>query len=166
MESYDENEALQLKNLLRCPGVENLGITYAYAGGGDDLVTDANKEHFVKQKIFYNLIGSRLEQLQALRDGFWKLSPIQKPLKLISWRDVVVLLCGHSFISWEMLWNVLVFEGFEKTLIPQNFKEILTEMSQDELRKLLYFVTEQPSIPFGGINKKRWKIVIFFLRSS
>lgn len=157
LESFDESTSRQLKNMLRCPGVELMDLDFGYAGGNEsDIVDDENKEEFVRQKIYYDLVGCRLEQMKALKQGFWSITALEKPLKLIGWRDVIVLLCGNAFISADMILNVLKFEGFgESSMIPLYFGEVLEEMTQDDLKKFLFFVTEQPSIPFGGLCNPR-----------
>ncbi len=88
LESFDESQAANLKSLLRCPGAEKLGLTFEFVDPTDDtVVTDLNKEIFVKQKIEYELIKSRLPALDAIRGGFWSLSALHKPLKLLGWLD-------------------------------------------------------------------------------
>jgi hypothetical protein len=81
---------------------------------------------------------------------------LQKPLLTLLWRDVVVLLCGDSFLSAEMLFSNFVFADFPTdSLVPTLFRTVCEELCSDDLRLLLYFATEQPAIPFGGLNNPR-----------
>jgi hypothetical protein len=52
LETFDEQEAVQLKSLLRSAGVDQMGLSFEFAGGSPDVeVTDLNKEEFVREKI-------------------------------------------------------------------------------------------------------------------
>jgi hypothetical protein len=130
LESFDEQQSLHLKQLLRCPNVQAMGLSFAYCGGSETLpVTDFNKEEFVRQKVHHELIVSRSTQLEAIKQGFWSLSVIQKPLMTLSWRDVIVLLCGDTFVSAEMLLDVLVFEGFSSdSCVPTHLRTVIEGM--------------------------------------
>ena len=157
LESFDEQQAHQLKGLLRCPGVEAFGLTFEFVDASDETaVTDLNKEQFVRQKMEYELVGCRRQALAAVRDGFWSLAALHKPLKLLGWRECVVLLSGASFLSAGMVRGALVFEGFAaESQVPAFLGAVLEEMSVDTLRLFLVFVTEQPTIPFGGLRNPR-----------
>ncbi len=157
LESFDESQAQQLKGLLRCPGVDSFGLTFEFVDAGDQTaVTDTNKEQFVHQKIEFELITCRKQALVALRDGFWSLTALQKPLKLLGWRECVVLLSGSTFLSPAMVIGALNFDGFaEECQVPAFLSSVLEDMSVDMLRLFLFFVTEQPTIPFGGLRNPR-----------
>ncbi len=157
LESFDEPQAHQLKGLLRCPGVETFGLTFEFVDATDEtLVTDANKEHFVRRKIEYELVLSRKRALEAVKEGFWSLLALHKPLKLLGWRECVVLLSGSTFLSPAMICSALVFDGFAvESQVPAFLVAVLEELSLDMLRLFLFFVTEQPTIPFGGLRNPR-----------
>lgn len=83
LESFDEAQATQLKSLLRCPGVEAMQLTFEFIDPNDDtVVNDLNKELFVARKVEFELIKSREQPLAAIRQGFWSLVALQKPLKV------------------------------------------------------------------------------------
>jgi hypothetical protein len=44
LETFDETQALSLKQILRLPGVESLGLSFEYCGGASTPVHDLNKE--------------------------------------------------------------------------------------------------------------------------
>lgn len=157
LEVFDEVQATQLKTLMRCPNVEALGLTFAYAGGSDEeCVTDLNKEVFIQRKVQWDLIGCRKNQLEKMKEGLWSFSVLQKPLGLLRWRDLTLLLCGSSFLSPDMILNAMIFEDFPAgSLTVGHFIACVKKMSVDDLRRLLYFVTESPAIPFGGLSNPR-----------
>ncbi len=104
----------------------------------------------------YDLITTRAPQLDALKNGFWSLAVLRKPLATLHWRDAVVLLCGASFISGTMISQCVVFEGFSlESALPMHWRAVVERLSADDLRLLLYFATEQPTIPFGGLCNPR-----------
>jgi hypothetical protein len=137
--------------------VEAFGLTFEFVDASDDTaVTDLNKEHFVRQKMEYELVGCRRQALAAVRDGFWSLAVLHKPLKLLGWRECVVLLSGSTFLSAAMVCGTLVFDCFPAdSQVPAFLLATLEEMSVDMLRLFLVFVTEQPTIPFGGLRNPR-----------
>lgn len=157
LEAFDEQQAAQLKQLMRCPHVHTLELSFAYCGGSESVaVTDHNKSEFVRQKVAYDLVASRQAQLDALKGGFWSLAVLRKPLATLQWRDAVVLLCGASFISAAMVLASTVFEGFPlHSALATHWRTVVEAMGADDLRLLLFFATEQPAIPFGGLCNPR-----------
>ncbi len=68
----------------------------------------------------------------------------------------MVLLSGSTFLSPQMVCDVLKFDGFAPTsTVPQFLISCLEAMTTDELRLFMFFVTEQPTIPFGGLRNPR-----------
>ena len=158
LEAYDEVQSASLKQILRLPGVETLSLTFEYCGGSSSvIVNDLNKEDFVQQKILYELVQSRIQQLEKIKEGFWSLGCLGTPLRLLGWRELVVVLSGASFLTADMLLDCVHFDLFDakNVHVIEFFSEAVREMSTDDLRLLLYYVTEQPTIPFGGLKNPR-----------
>jgi E3 ubiquitin-protein ligase TRIP12 len=157
LESFDEAQSGLLKTLLRCPGCEKMGLTFEFVDPDDDtVVNDLNKELFVAQKIEFELVKSREQVMKAIFQGFWSLAALHKPLKLLGWRECVVLLSGSSYLSPEMVLSCLKFDGFpDVSPVPQFLVDTIKSMTMDLLRLFMFFCTEQPSIPFGGLRNPR-----------
>merc|ERR1719198_1259688 len=131
------------------------------------LVTDHNKTLYVRYKINHILVKSRLKGLEAIKKGFFSaiddVFSMGAPfLKLLSYNDWRVLLCGEENVNAAQIIAVLSFENFNekahKNGVPVWLKSILKSYTQDNLRTFLIFVTGSPSLPVAAVGNIEIKI--------
>ena len=118
--------------------------------GKQKLLTEANKNEWVKRQILVQLYERPQRQLDALRQGFtqacarvnlWPLLP-----QLLSFADLRTALCGEATVTPEALNRVLRFEGLPQ-VFQENFRAAIAEMTPKELATLVFYATGSYSIP-------------------
>lgn len=118
-------------------------------------VTKHNKVSFVKKYINWTLVGCRMAALLAIREGFHTFGEeINRHLRILTWRDVKLLLCGVENLDSTTVLERLEFGGFgagSKT--PTFLREVIKGMNSQTLKRFLSFVTAQDSLPVVSTPK-------------
>jgi len=125
--------------------------------GGDDIaVTVANKREYVELKINHELVGRRVQQLQAVCKGFWSSLPssgeLASVLRVLTPMDWFILLGGEELIEVTQLLQLLDFEDWGDSPTPAHLRSVLQSASQTQLRKFIKFVTGADSLPLPPIR--------------
>ena len=151
-EMFFQIQARNLRHLLINPGAENLILNFENLcpNGEEKEVTDDNKHQFAKLKIQYELVTSRLPYLKAIRDGLLSVISIEKQLNLFTHFDLELLMLGEQRITPADIISSLVFEGCPIGL-EDNLKTVINRFVTEELRLFLHFITNEVSIPVGGL---------------
>ena len=120
--------------------------------GSEDLVNAANREEQIQNALQAISINNKDEQFAALREGFSSALP-DELFEGIEPREVGAFIAGDSVISIDDLERNYRLAGYTATS-PQvrNLFTILRELSQDDLRKFLRFVTSSTQVPLGGFG--------------
>ena len=154
LESYDFAMSRNLRLMLLTPGVDDLCLSFEglCVGGEKKDVTDLNKEEYAALKINNYLINKRKANLDAFVSGFKTISALEHHLGMFTPYDLKLLMLGEERISNEDIKALLKFESFSNETTPNMFREMVDEMTTDELRQLLHFISNFVSIPVGGFG--------------
>eukprot|EP00026_Physarum_polycephalum_P000610 Phypoly_transcript_00611.p1 GENE.Phypoly_transcript_00611~~Phypoly_transcript_00611.p1 ORF type:complete len:1420 (+),score=266.83 Phypoly_transcript_00611:78-4337(+) len=157
LEAYDAPLALSFRKLLVLERVEDfLSETFEglEPGGENKVLTDSNKEEYIQKKIEKYLVTDRLEQLESIRKGFLSIESLRAHFNLFSPTELTLLLCGNSHIHAESIKRNLKFKFFPVTSqTPEYLCAVLDELSQDNLRRFLRYITGMVAIPIEGMGK-------------
>ncbi|CAM1299094.1 HECTD1 (predicted) [Pycnogonum litorale] len=163
----------------QCPvKVEDLGLTFQYfptskvynfqsvdlkPDGSNIDVTIDNVEEYVDSMMEFCLsIGIR-RQLEAFRDGFCQVFPMEK-LGAFTSQEVKTMLCGDQTPAWTRE-DVLNYTepklGFSKESPGfLHFVNVLVNMTRDERKCFLQFTTGCSSLPPGGLANLHPRLTI------
>ena len=127
---------------------------------GPPMVTNANRERFVADYIFWLTFKSVAPQLMAFRRGFLTCLNMDS-LRLFDAQGFKHLVEGTQTISISLLKPATRYEeGYSQThptII--DFWSIVENYSQSERRKLLEFVTASERVPVTGFQSMNFIIV-------
>lgn len=154
-ELFDQSQARYLRKMLLTPNSDKLLLNFSgLCEGGEQIeLNDENKQNFVELKIKNELLTRRKAHLEALRSGFLTLSVLKSHLALFTEFDLKLLFSGENNLTSEDILNTLYFANFEiDSKTPEYLREIINEYSVDDLRLFLHFVTNETSIPVGGLR--------------
>jgi len=123
-------------------------------GGASEDVTLENAEAYVSLTVEFLLESGIRPQLDAFKNGFEEVFPIEK-LAIFTPAEVKGVLCGEQAPKWTM-------EQLHKFTVPQQgythespgyvqFLESLDSFDEEQRRKFLNFATGCPSLPPGGL---------------
>ena len=138
--------------------VKNIPLT---ENGADVLVTNANRQEYVRKYIQHLTHESIRRQFSAFRKGFLKISG-GRALKLCSPEELELIICGSltEELDFAALENATEYDdGYH----PQHqvivwFWDIVHGMSLDQKKKLLMFVTASDRVPLKGLGQTTFVI--------
>ncbi len=150
LEAFDSSQHFNLVHLLGSQQEVNEDYGFEMVGGSGD-VTRHNKHLFLKQYVEYHLIGSRRAALDAMKEGFLSMGEqVNRHLRVLTWRDLQVLLTGPSLLEPAMVIERLEFRGFAlDSPTPQQLCALLQSMRNDALKTFVSFATSSPSFAVG-----------------
>ncbi|CAG0920600.1 unnamed protein product [Notodromas monacha] len=141
--------------------VDEFGSAKTYnlvENGADVMVTNANREEFVKLYIDFILNTAIYEQFRAFYLGFHSVCA-SNALIMMRPEEVEIMVCGSPTLDLADLKKVVEYDGY--TAEDQNMKdfwEILLSLSLDLQKKFLLFSTGSDRIPVGGMQEMTFKI--------
>ncbi|KAK6633232.1 hypothetical protein RUM44_003833 [Polyplax serrata] len=135
------------------PGHQDLELR---KGGKDILVTEENLEQYIKLVSHWLLVEGVSRQMEALREGFEAVFPLQQ-LHMFYPEELDAVFCGSGQ---QLGWDVKTLsECFRPdhgyTLDSKAIRflfEVLSSYNADEQRLFLQFVTGSPRLPVGGFK--------------
>jgi len=133
------------------PGYDDIPLR---PGGKDIAVTLYNLEDYVDLVVKVMLNTSIAPQMNAFREGFNSIFPIRQ-MQLFSVVELDEMFCGSTQpINMEQLEAYTVCDhGYTQNSRAVRFLyNIITNMTQSELRKFILFVTGAPRLPVGGLK--------------
>jgi len=128
--------------------------TYNLVENGENiLVTNENREEFVKLYIHHLVIDSISRQFTAFRRGFYKVCG-GYALKMCRAEELELLISGSVELDYEELEKATEYDdGYSKDhIVIKNFWEIVHAMTYDQKKKLLMFVTASDRVPLKGLG--------------
>ncbi|KAM9966213.1 hypothetical protein ACTFIR_006408 [Dictyostelium discoideum] len=157
LEIYDPQLAQSFKKVLVLDNIEEyLSTTFeGLIEGGESIpVTDLNKEEFIQRNIERVLVGCRQSKLEAFKSGFMSIDSLNAHFALFSPTELQLLMCGNTLVDSSVLQKNFKFIGFPDTSsTPKDFRRVVDEMNQDEIRLFLRFVTGMVALPLSGFEK-------------
>jgi len=122
-----------------------------------------NLEEYLKLVVEQHLVHGVQAQLKMFQCGFDEVFPMEN-LRVFDVNELEVLICGTQHTYWDMqtlLDNTRCDHGYShNSKTVQFFLEIMTEMTAEDQRKFLLFVTGSPKLPLGGFKALEPKLTI------
>lgn len=126
------------------------------ANGSSLPVTDLNKEEFVRLVCKYYLHDSILAQFQAFRAGFLMVAGQGRALQLLLPEELELLLCGRQELDFKEWEKVARYEGFQQGSESRTVRDFWTivhsQLTEEERKKLLFFITGCDRAPIKGLG--------------
>ncbi|XP_069508366.1 E3 ubiquitin-protein ligase Itchy homolog isoform X2 [Ambystoma mexicanum] len=118
--------------------------------GGNILVTEENKEEYIKLVAEWRLSRGVEEQTQAFFEGFNEILP-QQYLQYFDAKELEVLLCGMQEIDLNDWQRHAIYRHYTRTSKQIIwFWQFVKEMDNEKRMRLLQFVTGTCRLPVGG----------------
>ncbi|KAG5510890.1 hypothetical protein JKF63_06391 [Porcisia hertigi] len=146
--------------------VTDLGLTFAVnydrfgsveeeelePNGKDTIVTNANKQQYVRLLCEYHMTKRTEGQLLCFLKGFYAVIP-RREIQCFTEKELELVISGMPNIDIEDLRTHTVYEGYSSTS-PQVrwFWEAVGSMSKEDLANLLQFTTGSSKVPHGGFR--------------
>ncbi|XP_036893434.1 E3 ubiquitin-protein ligase HECTD1 isoform X4 [Sturnira hondurensis] len=143
-------------NFQFCPSSRIYGFTAVdlKPSGEDEMVTMDNAEEYVDLMFDFCMHTGIQKQMEAFRDGFNKVFPMEK-LSSFSHEEVQTILCGNQSPSWAAEDIINYTEpklGYTRDSPGfLRFVRVLCGMSSDERKAFLQFTTGCSTLPPGGL---------------
>lgn len=152
--------------------VSSLCLSYTLPGndsvelvpkGAELEVTADNLEDYVARVAYHVLFAGVRKQAEALLIGFSEVLDLQS-LSLFQANELEMLICGPSHEDWSVEFLVQATRcdhGFrhESEAVLTLFK-VLSELSPDDQRRFVLFVTGSPALPLGGLRNLNPRLTI------
>jgi len=161
LKDFDQELFTTLENILNYDGdVENdMGLTFEYQGvplcpdGEQRHVTNGNRVEYCDLLAQYLLITSVQDQFGEFRTGFLQ-SAGSIVLDLFRPEELGLLIAGREELDFVALESKTRYEGYtaDSPTVRTFWKLVHTRFTDEEKRKLLYFVTACPRAPINGLG--------------
>jgi len=115
-------------------------------------VTSSNKKEYVQLYIDFVLFSSVQKALEAFKTGFLKVVS-GRVLDLFHPQELQALVIGNENYDWELLQQLCTYkEGYTAgSQAVVNFWEVFHELTEEDKRKFLLFLTGSDRIPIAGM---------------
>ncbi|KAI8813106.1 hypothetical protein BJ742DRAFT_521278 [Cladochytrium replicatum] len=121
-------------------------------------VTSENCREFVNLYADYILNKSIEREFTAFCDGF-NIVLSGSALQLFRAEELQELVCGSPEMDFSDLEDVTQYEGFTKdSEVIREFWKIVNEFTEEDKKKLLFFVTGSDRVPAGGLSRLQFVI--------
>jgi E3 ubiquitin-protein ligase TRIP12 len=131
------------------PGYPNIELT---TGGADVDVTIENVGNYIRKVVEVTLASGVQRQVDAFRTGFSQVFPYTA-LKAFT-PDELVMLFGRVEEDWSLetlMDSIKADHGYNlDSKSVRNLLQVMSELSEDERRGFLQFITGSPKLPIGG----------------
>lgn len=118
--------------------------------GGDILVTNENKEEYIKLIIENKIINENIEYLDSIANGFRSVVDFDI-ISLFDTQKIQEIVYGVETIDVnDWMQNTVYNRECKKEF--DNFFRIISKWSNEKLQKLLVFATGSSNVPFGGFK--------------
>nr|XP_040019686.1 probable E3 ubiquitin-protein ligase HERC4 isoform X1 [Gasterosteus aculeatus aculeatus] len=126
-------------------------------------LTGQNKKEFVEAYVNHAFNTSVEGVFQEFKQGFFKVCH-QDLVKLFQPKELQEVLVGKDFHDWAKLKQNTGYEGVYRTTPPhptiQMFWEVFDELTEDQRRAFLWFVTGSERVPTLGLDKIKMTIKV------
>jgi hypothetical protein len=152
LELVDGEQARNLQMLLLDRSMASrMSLSFSEFGDGADerVVDEWTVDEYVGRRIAHVLVERRRAELDALRAGVWEAFADAVPhLRVVRGPDMERLLSGLREIRAADVLDVLEFGDDADGAVAQvRVTECVAQLSEDELRRLVKFVTGQEALP-------------------
>lgn len=122
--------------------------------GGEKIpVTQENKQEFVELYVDYLLNSSVARHFAAFRDAFHKVCG-GRVLQLFQGHELMAVVIGNENYDWDVLESNAQYKGGYSSSDPtiRMFWDVFHELSLEEKKKFLLFLTGSDRIPIQGMS--------------
>lgn len=150
LDSFDSRLCTSLRDLLQIADASDLYLDFSDVGGSPDtIVSNDNREDYVRRMVRQVLVERRRGPLQAMKKGFEAL-PITSHLALFSGVELMSLIQGKQVIAPDELLAAIEFQSFERaSQTPAKVRAFLSSLTNKDIRRFLCFVTASTALPRG-----------------
>ncbi|XP_062379072.1 probable E3 ubiquitin-protein ligase HERC6 [Sardina pilchardus] len=146
--------------------IENLDMTYSITWGGikveldpkeeGKLVTSKNKKEFVQAYVDYTLNKSVEKVFEEFKRGFFKVCS-RDVVEMFHPEELRGMMVGKEDYDWDILQQNTTYEGGYHGNHPviKMFWEVFDELSHDQKKAFLLFVTGCGRVPILGMDQIR-----------
>lgn len=123
------------------------------------MVTDKNRDSYVKDYIFWLTDKSIRPQYEAFARGFYTcIGPTS--ISLFNPEDLKSVVEGTQDIDVDELWQTATYDGgyFPTHRVIEDFWHVVRNLSPTQLRQLLEFVTASDRVPAKGLSNIQFEI--------
>eukprot|EP01025_Chloroclados_australasicus_P025412 TRINITY_DN25382_c0_g1_i2.p1 TRINITY_DN25382_c0_g1~~TRINITY_DN25382_c0_g1_i2.p1 ORF type:complete len:386 (+),score=37.31 TRINITY_DN25382_c0_g1_i2:150-1160(+) len=119
-------------------------------GGSKVQVTEDNKWEYVNLVAKHIMTDAIKAQIEAYLEGFWDMVP-KNLISIFNDKEVELLISGLPSIDIDDLRANTEYHGYTAaSTVVQWFWEIVGELDQEDLARLVQFVTGTSRVPLGG----------------
>jgi E3 ubiquitin-protein ligase HUWE1 len=124
-------------------------------GGKNKLVTEENKQEYVKMYCYQKMAKDIEEQIKAFLSGFHELIP-QQLISIFEWKEMELMLCGLPDIDVSDMKENCEYNGYEKeSQVVQWLWELLESYDKSKRAAFIQFITGTSKVPLGGFKELR-----------
>ena len=117
-----------------------------------NMVNNSNRERYVNDYVYWLTDKSVRPQYEAFARGFFKCID-RKTISMFSPEALRTIVEGIQEINVEQLEQVAKYDGYSvEHRVVRNFWSVVHSFTQDQVRRLLEFVTASDRIPVNGIR--------------
>ncbi|XP_055779860.1 probable E3 ubiquitin-protein ligase HERC3 isoform X2 [Salvelinus fontinalis] len=171
LREFSPIEAKSLQYILDYPDddVENMDMTFSVMWGDvaveldpketGKLVTSANKKEFVDTYVNYIFNQSVEVVFEEFRKGFIKVCDMDV-VEFFQPEELRGVMVGKEIFDWETLKQNTVYEGEYHAGHPNivTFWEVFEELTEDQKKAFLLFLTGCDRVPILGMNQIRMRV--------
>lgn len=171
LREFSPIEAGSLQYILDYPDddVENMDMTFSVMWGDvvveldpkepGKLVTSANKKEFVDTYVNYVFNQSVEVVFEEFRKGFFKVCDMDV-VEFFQPEELRGVMVGKENFDWETLKQNTVYEGEYHAGHPNivTFWEVFEELTEDQKKAFLLFLTGCDCVPILGMNQIRMRV--------
>ncbi|XP_056297890.1 probable E3 ubiquitin-protein ligase HERC4 [Pseudoliparis swirei] len=151
--------------------VQSLEVPFAAAWGGEDveldptetgkLVTAANKKAFVDAFVRYAFDTSVEGPFGAFKRGFFKVCAVDV-VEFFQPEELQAVMVGQENDDWDVFKKNAVYEGEYHDEHPNilSFWEVFEDLTPQEKKKFLLFLTGCSRVPFRGMQSVVMKVAV------
>ncbi|RMZ88903.1 hypothetical protein DV736_g3861, partial [Chaetothyriales sp. CBS 134916] len=140
------------QDLSRTPSIKGISTPLSLESDVTEaaLVTNENREQYVKDYIHYLTDQSIRQQWEAFAKGFFTCID-RKSLSLFTPQQLALVVEGHRNIDIDKLERAVTYEDFDKSSpYISEFWEVIRDFTPEQHRQLLEFVTASDRVPITG----------------
>lgn len=148
----NEEGTIPISNAM--PWVEDVTTEASYQGSGHEasLVTNANREQYVKDYIFWLTDKSIRPQYEAFSRGFYTCLD-RTALSIFTAEALQSFIEGVQEIDMDGLQASTAYDGYTADdQVIKWFWEVVKSWDQDKKKMLLEFITASDRVPVNGVN--------------
>ncbi|CAK90602.1 unnamed protein product (macronuclear) [Paramecium tetraurelia] len=126
--------------------------------GSQIMVTQKNKEQYIKLCTEYYLNQSIQKEFQRFHAGFWKVVD-GNGIKLLTGAELQTMILGQKDLNMYELEESTKYDGFDKNSeYIRTFWAYIHSLDEQQKKRFLFFCTGSDRVPVGGLKSLKFVI--------